>query len=73
MALKEAEWQKTYPMDFYSNQSLGPWTVNHESHRPLRVTTRHTKGSLPRKETTLDRCTKKADCQCQEEVQSQAK
>ncbi|KAF9898156.1 Diphthamide biosynthesis protein 1, partial [Lobosporangium transversale] len=22
-------WQETYPMDFYSNDSLGPWTVNH--------------------------------------------
>ncbi|KAG0220979.1 Diphthamide biosynthesis protein 1 [Mortierella sp. GBA43] len=22
-------WQPVYPMDFYSNDSLGPWTVNH--------------------------------------------
>ncbi|KAF9363304.1 Diphthamide biosynthesis protein 1 [Mortierella sp. NVP85] len=22
-------WQEVYPMDFYSNDSLGPWTVNH--------------------------------------------
>ncbi|KJH53102.1 diphthamide biosynthesis protein 2 domain protein [Dictyocaulus viviparus] len=26
-----------YPMDYYSNDSLGPWTNNHESHRPLRT------------------------------------
>lgn len=26
-----------YPMDYYSNDSLGPWTNNHESHRPLRA------------------------------------
>ncbi|XP_069801474.1 2-(3-amino-3-carboxypropyl)histidine synthase subunit 1 [Dendropsophus ebraccatus] len=73
VALKEAEWQKTYPMDFYSNQSLGPWTVNHESHRPLRVTARQTKGPLARKEPPLDRCTKTADCECQEEAQSHDK
>ncbi|CAM0142615.1 Diphthamide biosynthesis protein 1 [Umbelopsis sp. WA50703] len=24
-----AEWQSVYPMDFYANDSLGPWTVNH--------------------------------------------
>lgn len=27
-----------YPMDFYSNDSLGPWTNNHESNRPKRRT-----------------------------------
>ncbi|ETN85192.1 diphthamide biosynthesis protein 2 domain protein, partial [Necator americanus] len=25
-----------YPMDYYSNESLGPWTNNHESYRPVR-------------------------------------
>merc|ERR1712226_134402 len=25
-----------YPMDFYSNDSLGPWTNNHELNRPMR-------------------------------------
>uniref|UniRef100_A0A8C5MNV0 2-(3-amino-3-carboxypropyl)histidine synthase subunit 1 n=1 Tax=Leptobrachium leishanense TaxID=445787 RepID=A0A8C5MNV0_9ANUR len=40
VALREAEWQKTYPMDFYANQSMGPWTVNHESHRPARLPTK---------------------------------
>ncbi|XP_063306011.1 2-(3-amino-3-carboxypropyl)histidine synthase subunit 1 [Pelobates fuscus] len=41
VALREAEWQSTYPMDFYANQSLGPWTVNHASHRPIRVPTKN--------------------------------
>uniref|UniRef100_A0A8C8VLH2 2-(3-amino-3-carboxypropyl)histidine synthase subunit 1 n=1 Tax=Pelusios castaneus TaxID=367368 RepID=A0A8C8VLH2_9SAUR len=36
VALKEIEWQQTYPMDFYAGQSLGPWTVNHASHQPQR-------------------------------------
>lgn len=30
VALKSIEWQQCYPMDFYSNSSLGPWTPNHE-------------------------------------------
>ncbi|XP_029467881.1 2-(3-amino-3-carboxypropyl)histidine synthase subunit 1 [Rhinatrema bivittatum] len=38
VALKEIEWQQIYPMDFYAGQSLGPWTVNHESHHPSRAT-----------------------------------
>ncbi|KAL6728596.1 hypothetical protein Aduo_010380 [Ancylostoma duodenale] len=25
-----------YPMDYYSNESLGPWTNNNESYRPIR-------------------------------------
>ena len=29
-------WQDVYPMDFYANDSLGPWTVNNEAHRPQR-------------------------------------
>lgn len=37
VALKAANWQeKCYPMDFYANTSLGPWTVNNEAHRPTR-------------------------------------
>ncbi|KAJ7308941.1 hypothetical protein JRQ81_008221 [Phrynocephalus forsythii] len=35
VALQEAAWQETYPMDFYASQSLGPWTANHHrSHQP---------------------------------------
>ncbi|KAF7728488.1 Diphthamide biosynthesis protein 1 [Apophysomyces ossiformis] len=29
IALGKAEWQEVYPMDFYANDSLGPWTPNH--------------------------------------------
>ncbi|XP_069040251.1 2-(3-amino-3-carboxypropyl)histidine synthase subunit 1 isoform X2 [Lepisosteus oculatus] len=36
VALQEVEWQQTYPMDFYSNHSLGPWAVNHPANRPPR-------------------------------------
>lgn len=25
---------KRYPMDYYAYSSLGPWTNNHETHRP---------------------------------------
>ena len=33
VGLKEIEWQKEYPMDFYANDSLGNWTVNDKSNR----------------------------------------
>nr|XP_002738492.1 PREDICTED: diphthamide biosynthesis protein 1-like [Saccoglossus kowalevskii] len=36
VALGNVEWQSRYPMDFYANDSLGPWTVNNESNRPSR-------------------------------------
>ena len=30
VVLQEIEWnQEAYPMDFYSRDSLGPWTPNH--------------------------------------------
>ena len=35
--MKKAKWEKTYPMDYYANSSLGPWTVNNEVNRPVRV------------------------------------
>ncbi|XP_071946590.1 2-(3-amino-3-carboxypropyl)histidine synthase subunit 1-like [Antedon mediterranea] len=38
VALKDIEWQKSYPMDYYSNASLGAWTVNNEVNRPARPT-----------------------------------
>jgi len=31
VALEQVEWQENvYPMDFYANDSLGPWTPNHK-------------------------------------------
>ncbi|XP_020862663.1 2-(3-amino-3-carboxypropyl)histidine synthase subunit 1 isoform X1 [Phascolarctos cinereus] len=33
VALRDVSWQQPYPMDFYSSNSLGPWAVNHTSHR----------------------------------------
>ncbi|KAI8051323.1 putative diphthamide synthesis protein-domain-containing protein [Syncephalis plumigaleata] len=37
VALDAVEWQTIYPMDFYAQDSLGPWTVNHGKARPKRV------------------------------------
>ncbi|KAK5964291.1 Diphthamide biosynthesis protein 1 [Trichostrongylus colubriformis] len=38
VALDEVSFPSShYPMDYYSNESLGPWTNNHESHRPVRT------------------------------------
>ena len=36
VTLKNISWQEKYPMDYYSNDSLGPWTVNNEAHKPPR-------------------------------------
>jgi 2-(3-amino-3-carboxypropyl)histidine synthase len=33
VALKSIQWQENYPMDFYSNDSLGPWTNNHPDNK----------------------------------------
>jgi hypothetical protein len=35
VSLKEIEWQNDYPMDFYSNDSLGNWTVNNTLNRNI--------------------------------------
>eukprot|EP01137_Pigoraptor_chileana_P012524 Opistho-2@64985 len=36
VALQTAQWQPVYPMDFYSADSLGPWTPNNAAHKPPR-------------------------------------
>ncbi|KAJ8391427.1 hypothetical protein AAFF_G00089010 [Aldrovandia affinis] len=43
VALQQVEWQELYPMDFYSNNSLGPWAVNHPDNQPARPARRQTK------------------------------
>ncbi|KAG7243144.1 hypothetical protein INR49_016519 [Caranx melampygus] len=40
VALQEVGWKEVYPMDFYSNQSLGPWAPNHPDNQPVRPTRR---------------------------------
>ncbi|XP_024050133.1 2-(3-amino-3-carboxypropyl)histidine synthase subunit 1 [Terrapene carolina triunguis] len=70
VALKEIEWQQTYPMDFYAGQSLGPWTVNHASHQPQRGTSRPAQRKLPEPVVPVDagvgkKCT---DCSCQDKA-----
>ncbi|RKP25516.1 putative diphthamide synthesis protein-domain-containing protein [Syncephalis pseudoplumigaleata] len=37
VALDAVAWQTIYPMDFYAQDSLGPWTVNHGKARPKRA------------------------------------
>ncbi|XP_035241594.1 2-(3-amino-3-carboxypropyl)histidine synthase subunit 1 [Anguilla anguilla] len=47
VALRQVEWQEVYPMDYYGNQSLGPWTVNHRDNQPCRTAKRQTKKCAP--------------------------
>eukprot|EP00127_Corallochytrium_limacisporum_P003326 Clim_evm15s148 gene=Clim_evmTU15s148 len=37
VAMGVIPWQEVYPMDFYANESLGPWTPNNEHHRTNRT------------------------------------
>ncbi|XP_078080794.1 2-(3-amino-3-carboxypropyl)histidine synthase subunit 1 [Mustelus asterias] len=66
VALKEIEWQHRYPMDFYANLSLGPWAINHVTHRPPRRTrkTIESKPAETRPSAASETCT---DCGCQQE------
>ncbi|XP_071753246.1 2-(3-amino-3-carboxypropyl)histidine synthase subunit 1 [Centroberyx gerrardi] len=69
VALQQVGWQETYPMDFYSNQSLGPWAPNHPDNQPARPARRQTqkRGSepaLPTKQCGQNQC---APCGCQAE------
>jgi len=43
--LRRQDWLDTYPMDYYSGQSLGPWTNKHADHTP---------GTGARKRLTID-------------------
>ncbi|KAM8903411.1 2-(3-amino-3-carboxypropyl)histidine synthase subunit 1 [Spinachia spinachia] len=49
VALQDVGWKEVYPMDFYSNQSLGPWAPNHPENQPVRSTRRQSQkqGSEP--------------------------
>uniref|UniRef100_A0AAY4EX45 2-(3-amino-3-carboxypropyl)histidine synthase subunit 1 n=1 Tax=Denticeps clupeoides TaxID=299321 RepID=A0AAY4EX45_9TELE len=42
VALQQIGWEGVYPMDFYSNQSLGPWAPNHPDNQPARPARRQT-------------------------------
>ncbi|CDW57187.1 Diphthamide biosynthesis protein 1 [Trichuris trichiura] len=43
VSLEQTQWETVYPMDYYANDSLGPWTNNHGKmmHKP-RVTIQYT-------------------------------
>ncbi|XP_022649359.1 2-(3-amino-3-carboxypropyl)histidine synthase subunit 1-like isoform X1 [Varroa destructor] len=57
VVLQKVEWQKNYPMDFYSRNSLGPWTPNYKPEPP-----KEQKRSAPQvKSPCVNFCT---DCAC---------
>ncbi|MCJ8740103.1 hypothetical protein PDJAM_G00054970 [Pangasius djambal] len=59
VALQQTGWQEVYPMDFYSNQSLGPWTPNHPDNQPQRLTRKQQKAD--------SHCERTVPCGCQRE------
>lgn len=65
VALNIAQWQDVYPMDFYANDSLGPWTVNNVKHQPPRK--QRPRKTVPIKTETQESgsCSKScASCSC---------
>ncbi|KAM3875501.1 2-(3-amino-3-carboxypropyl)histidine synthase subunit 1 [Diretmus argenteus] len=69
VALQQVGWQEVYPMDFYSNQSLGAWAPNHPDNQPARPARRQTQkrgseAALPTKQCGQNPCT---PCGCQGE------
>lgn len=69
VALQEVGWKELYPMDFYSNQSLGPWAPNHPKNQPTRPTQRQTQkqGIEPALPTKTCEQSQGALCGCQKE------
>ncbi|CAM9284490.1 unnamed protein product [Lampetra planeri] len=69
VALQESDWKDVYPMDFYSNQSLGPWTPNHPHNQPVRPARRQTQKQSSKTEGPSKQCgqTQCAPCGCQGE------
>ncbi|XP_061136931.1 2-(3-amino-3-carboxypropyl)histidine synthase subunit 1 isoform X1 [Syngnathus typhle] len=69
VALQETAWKEVYPMDFYSNQSLGPWTPNHPSNQPPRPTRAQARSPAASLQNANKQCTRPqcAPCSCQAE------
>uniref|UniRef100_A0A8C7Z257 2-(3-amino-3-carboxypropyl)histidine synthase subunit 1 n=1 Tax=Oryzias sinensis TaxID=183150 RepID=A0A8C7Z257_9TELE len=53
VALQEVDWKEVYPMDFYSNQSSGPWAPNHPDNQPVRLARRQTQERLSHRSLLL--------------------
>lgn len=67
VALQEVGWKEVYPMDFYSNQSLGPWAPNHPDNQPVRPTRRQKQDLKPALPTKQCEQNQGAPCGCQGE------
>ncbi|KAG9265209.1 2-(3-amino-3-carboxypropyl)histidine synthase subunit 1 isoform X1 [Astyanax mexicanus] len=67
VALQKVEWQEVYPMDFYSNQSLGPWAPNHPDNQPKRPTRKQPQKTDSVQQGRSGNCEKSALCSCQPE------
>ncbi|XP_077064431.1 2-(3-amino-3-carboxypropyl)histidine synthase subunit 1 isoform X2 [Siphateles boraxobius] len=68
VALQQVGWQEVYPMDFYSNQSLGSWTPNHPDNQPKRPSRKPTQtGSDAGQQVRSCGREQSASCGCQAE------
>ncbi|KAK7171861.1 hypothetical protein R3I93_004227 [Phoxinus phoxinus] len=69
VALQQVVWQEVYPMDFYSNQSLGAWTPNHPDNQPKRPSRKPTQKTGSDAGQLVRSCGREqsASCGCQAE------
>ncbi|XP_048016154.1 2-(3-amino-3-carboxypropyl)histidine synthase subunit 1 isoform X1 [Megalobrama amblycephala] len=69
VALQQVGWQEVYPMDFYSNQSLGAWTPNHPDNQPKRPSRKPTQKAGSDAGQQVRSCGREqsASCGCQAE------
>ncbi|XP_005107942.1 2-(3-amino-3-carboxypropyl)histidine synthase subunit 1 [Aplysia californica] len=69
VALQLAQWQDTYPMDYYANESLGSWTVNNEVNKPPRQRKARVKIATDPSSSSSDKlCSLSSSC-CQSTVE----
>ncbi|KAL6471169.1 hypothetical protein MHYP_G00198190 [Metynnis hypsauchen] len=69
VALQQIGWQEVYPMDFYSNQSLGPWAPNHPDNQPKRPARKQPQKAVPHcvQQGKSGNCEQSTPCSCQTE------
>ena len=56
VALQVLPYQDSYPMDYYANDSLGPWTANNKLHRPVQCQRKHITVETEKEAERTERC-----------------
>ena len=62
VALRQIDWQNRYPMDFYAQNSLGPWTPNNLELRPVKQSRRKIEIAYENKNAPCADCSSTSVC-----------